>query len=107
MTNYRIGSQGKQGDYEVFLSLAENLRQVKLFYKTERRRDGKPDEKPNESWQLIKELDVEQCPAMLIMPDSGGSGSYRTYYAFLDENGEEIACLDIRHSYSTDLEDWD
>ncbi len=101
MTNYAIGSQGKQGYYQVFLSQAENLRQVKLFYTSEDFRSERPDK----SWQLLEELTVLQCPTMLIMsdirpPEGSRSGSYRTYYAFFDENGEEIACLDGHHSYS-------
>lgn len=89
---------GQQDDYWVFLSLAENLRQVKSYYTTEEQRREKPDE----SWRLIEELDVEQCPAMLIMPKiyNDPDDSNCTYYAFLDENGEEIDYLTARCSYS-------
>lgn len=102
ITNYGINSEDPQGYYYLFLSKAENLRQIKLFYKKEDLRCEKPDE----SWQLIEELEVDKCPAMLIMPniqppEGSKRGAYRTYYAFLDENGEEIAFLNCQHSYDS------
>lgn len=102
VTNYGVGSKEPQGFYQVFLSQAENLRQIKLYYKKDYRRDDRPDE----SWQLLEELAVDKCPALLIMPEvrppeGSKCGSYLTYYAFLDENGEEIAFFRIEHSYDT------
>lgn len=102
MTNYGSGSKEPDGFYLAFLSQAENLRQIKLYYKKDYWRDDRPDE----SWQLLEELAVDKCPALLIMPEvqppeGSKCGSYLTYYAFLDENGEEIAFFRIEHSYDT------
>ncbi len=102
MTNYGINSDEPQGYYYLFLSKAENLRWIKLFYKN----DSQGYEKPDESWQLIEELEVDKCPAILIMPDikppeDSQSGAYRTYYTFWDKNGEEMAFWSCNHSYET------